>query len=155
MQQKALLFMKAHRLRHVFFQCTSKLLHNPLVHPGQGALLGCLLDNGSMSQGALYRMLKVSAATVAVSLRRLEQQGLILRQQNPDDLREKLLSLTPLGISVANDMRSAVERVGTLAIQGFSQEELELLDGFLTRISENLQAWKETNEEVSPTDQGE
>ena len=81
MHGKMLLSMNYHRLHHLFFQCISKTVGNPFVHPGQSALplLGCLLDKGTISQGELCRKLQVSAAAVAVSLRRLEQQGMILR----------------------------------------------------------------------------
>jgi DNA-binding MarR family transcriptional regulator len=151
-----LLSMKYHRLHHLFFQSISKTVGNPFVHPGQAALLGCLLDKGSISQGELCRKLQVSAAAVAVSLRRLEQQGMILRLKNPGDLREKLLSLTPLGIQTAKDIRIAVEKVQELAIQGFSNEELEYLLGYLSRIENNLSTFMESDcPEGCRTHQGE
>ena len=156
MHGKLFLSMKYHRLHHLFFQCISKTLGNPFVHPGQAALLGCLLDKGSISQGELCRALQVSAAAVAVSLRRLEQQGMILRLKNPSDLREKLLSLTPLGIQTAKDIRIAVDKVQTQAIEGFSAEELECLLGYLTRIINNMNAFLENDcPDDSRTKQGE
>lgn len=130
--------MKYHRLHHLLFQCITKATGNPAVHPGQARLLGCLLDKGSISQRELNRHLQVSAAAVAVSLRRLEQQGLITRQQNPGDRREKQLSLTPFGIAMAKDIRTAVDKVQDLAIQGFTEEEINLIAGFLDRITDNL-----------------
>ncbi len=156
MHEKMLLSMRYHRLHHLFFQSISKTLGNPFVHPGQAALLGSLLENGSLSQGGLCRMLKVSAAAVAVSLRRLEQQGMIVRLKNPSDLREKLLHLTPLGIQTARDIRSAVEKVQNLAVQDFSAEELECLMGYLARIVNNLQTFLESDgPDDSRTRQGE
>ncbi len=156
MHEKIHLSMKYHRLHHLFFQCISKALGNPFVHPGQAGLLSCLLDKGSVSQGELCRTLKVSAAAVAVSLRRLEQQGMITRHQNPGDLREKLLRLTPLGIQTANDIRSAVSKVQGHAIQGFSPEEMEHMLGYLSRIIDNLNTFLETEHPEHPrTRQGE
>jgi DNA-binding MarR family transcriptional regulator len=156
MHGKMLLSMNYHRLHHLFFQCISKTVGNPFVHPGQASLLGCLLDQGSISQGELCRTLKVSAAAVAVSLRRLEQQGMILRLKNPSDLREKLLRLTPLGIQTAKDIRVAVDKVQSLAIQGFSNEELESLLSYLSRIVNNLNTFLESDcPEKNRTNQGE
>ncbi len=150
------LSMNYHRLHHLFFQCISKTVGNPFVHPGQAALLGCLLDKGTISQGELCRKLQVSAATVAVSLRRLEQQGMILRLRNPNDLREKLLRLTPLGIQTAKDIRIAVDKVQILAIEGFSKEELECLTGYLSRIVKNLSTFLDSDSpEKNRTNQGE
>jgi DNA-binding MarR family transcriptional regulator len=151
-----LLSMNYHRLHHLFFQCISKTVGNPFVHPGQAALLGCLLDKGSISQGELCRTLQVSAAAVAVSLRRLEQQGMILRLKNPSDLREKLLRLTPLGIQTAKDIRIAVDKVQVLAVQGFSEEEFNQLMGYLARIINNLNAYLDSDSpEKKRTNQGE
>ncbi len=156
MHGNMLLSMNYHRLHHLFFQCISKTVGNPFVHPGQAALLGCLLDKGSISQGELCRSLQVSAAAVAVSLRRLEQQGMILRLKNPSDLREKLLHLTPLGIQTAKDIRLAVDKVQVQAIQGFSKEELELLMGYLSRIVNNLSEFLDSDSpEKNRTNQGE
>ncbi len=156
MHEKILLSMRYHRLHHLFFQCISKTLGNPFVHPGQAGLLSCLLDKGSIGQGELCRTLKVSAAAVAVSLRRLEQQGMIMRLKNPSDLREKLLRLTPLGVQTAKEIRSSVIRVQELAIQGFSAEEMEGLLNYLTRIVDNLSAFLESDQPENPNiNQGE
>ena len=138
MTGKTLLFMKYHRLHHLFFQFITRSMGNPLVHPGQARLLGCLLEKGSISQGELNRHMQVSAAAVAVSLKRLEQQGLITRQQNPGDRREKLLSLTPFGVRMAQDIRLAVDRMEELAIRGFTEEELHSMAGYLDRMMDNL-----------------
>ncbi len=156
MHEKMLLSMRYHRLHHLFFQCISKTLGNPFVHPGQAGLLSCLLDKGSISQGELCRTLQVSAAAVAVSLRRLEQQGMIMRLKNPSDLRGKLLHLTPLGVKTAKDIRSALIRVQEQAIQGFSAEEMACLLNYLTRIVSNLNAFLESDRPEDPRpNQGE
>jgi DNA-binding MarR family transcriptional regulator len=127
-------------MHHLLFQCISKVAENPAVHPGQAALLKCLMEQGSTSQGALCRMLKVSAASVAVSLRRMEKQGFLTRVQNPEDLREKLLCLTPLGEKTAGDMRAAVTKVQEQALMNFTPEELEQMKSYLKRIGTNLEA---------------
>ncbi len=128
-----------HRLHHLFFLCISKEVGTPQVHPGQGALLGCLLGNGSsISQKDLCQKLQVSAAAVAVSLRRLETQGLLIRTQNPSDLREKMLTLTPLGERMAKDLLKAKQRVESQAIKDFTSDELTILEEYLKRIATSL-----------------
>ena len=153
---KTSLFKQYHRLHHMFFQCVSKQLSNPMAHPGQGALLGCILEKGSMSQRELCRKLGVSAAAVAVSLRRLEQQKLLSRQQNPNDLRKKLLALTPLGEKAAREIHDALETVQTVAIRGFSPEEVHKIQNYLSRIAANLNDFLESDlPENSRAKQGE
>ncbi len=155
MPEKMMLPKQYHRLHHLFFACISKELETPLVHPGQGALLSSLLDKGCINQNELCRKLQVSAATVAVSLRRLEQQGLICRKQNPSDLREKMLSLTPLGEKMALDLRAAIQKVEVQAMAGFSQAELDALENYMSRIMSNLQALKNSNEISALNEEGD
>ena len=144
-----------HRLHHLFFICISKELETPLVHPGQGALLTTLLGKGSINQSELCKKLQVSAASVAVSLRRLEQQGLLVRKQNPNDLREKVLTLTSLGEKMALDLRQAIAKVEGYAMEGFSKEEFDQLELYLSRIMANLIALKTSNEANSDNEEGD
>ena len=155
MAEKTMIPKQYHRLHHLFFTCISKELETPMVHPGQGALLSSLLDKGSINQSSLCRKLEVSAAAVAVSLRRLEQQGLICRKQNPSDLREKVLSLTPLGEKMALDLRNAIQKVEVKAMAGFTEEELSALEGYLSRIMSNLLALKKSNEATASNEEGD
>ena len=155
MPEKIMLPKQYHRLHHLFFACISKELETPLVHPGQGALLSSLLDKGSMNQSELCRKLEVSAAAVAVSLRRLEQQGLLYREQNPNDLREKVLSLTPLGEKMALDLRKAIHKVEAHAMAGFTEEELDTLEGYLKRIMTSLLALKNANDTCASNEEGD
>ncbi len=155
MSEKMMLPKQYHRLHHMFFACISKELETPLVHPGQGALLSSLLDKGSISQRDLCRKLEVSAAAVAVSLRRLEQQGLLYRKQNPSDLREKVLSLTPLGEKMALDLRKAIQKVEAQAMVGFTQAEIDALEGYLSRIMANLIALKKSYGTYASNEEGD
>lgn len=137
------IFEMHHRIHHQFFQCVNRMLENPAVHPGQAALIGKLMRHGSLSQAALCRRLDVSAATVAVSLQRLEKQGFLTRVQNPNDLREKLLCLTPEGEKIAEEIEHVVVFVQKQAIEGFTSEEFAQLKEYITRISANLESCKD------------
>ena len=84
----------------------------------------------------------------------MEKQGFLTRVQNPEDLREKLLCLTPLGQKTAGDMRDAITRVQDQAFKNFTPEELEQMKSYLRRIGANLDAILETATVASQHEEG-
>lgn len=155
MNETVNLFQHYHRMHHLFFQCVSRVSKDQVAHPSQGALLGCLMEKGRIRQAELCRNLMVSGAAVAVSIKRLERQGLLERVANPKDLREKLLCLTPEGERTAREIRSAISRVQEQAVLGFAPAEMETLSGYFKRICDNLAALKEASGDLSPNEEGE
>lgn len=90
------------------------------------------------SQREVAGTMRLSPATVAVSLQSLERQGYVERRADERDARRNRVALTDKG-------RRAVELCGELfravdaqMLQGFSQEEKTQLTGFFHRMMENL-----------------
>lgn len=61
----------------------------------KSVLLKHLYNYGEMTQADLCRELELDKSTIAKALARLEGNGLIKKQVNPDDTRSFLVSLTP------------------------------------------------------------
>lgn len=72
---------------------------------------------------------KVSRAAAA-----LETRGLISRIPNKEDLREAFLVLAPAGRQVFEEIRSPALAYVARLTEGFTKEELALLDGFIDRL---------------------
>jgi MarR family transcriptional regulator, transcriptional regulator for hemolysin len=102
-------------------------------------VLRALAEGGPLSQTDLARLARVEQPTMAEMLARMERDGLVQRQPNPEDKRGSLTSIT----------RSARMRfpkvVGSLidaeeeATAGFTEQEKNLLLALLTRLVENLE----------------
>lgn len=71
---------------------------------------------------------------------KLVDQGLLQRDEDEDDARKILLSLSPAGLAMLR--RAAPERLKleTMIIAEFSDEERKLLNAFLTRIDRLTQS---------------
>lgn len=110
------------------------------VHPRQGPLLTMLLRAEGATQSDVWHRFHVSPATVAVSVARLEKLGFLRREPSPEDGRANRLYLTPEGRDIALKLDQALQRVEKEAFDGFTQEELQTLDGYLRRIQQRLQA---------------
>lgn len=91
-----------------------------------------------ISQRELARMLRLSPATVAVSLQNMEKCGYVLREVDPNDARRNLLSLTPKGRDAVDQCGNAFQAVDEQMLSGFTPEEQEQLGAFFIRMLKNL-----------------
>ena len=62
--------------------------------------LFCIYDHEQMTQTEICHELEMDKSTVAKMLMRLEKDGFVQKQINPDDTRSVLVSLTEKGVSV-------------------------------------------------------
>ncbi|ABV34164.1 MULTISPECIES: MarR family winged helix-turn-helix transcriptional regulator [Pseudothermotoga] len=108
------------------------------IHPGQPPLLMLVAKNEGITQNLIARKLNVSPATVAIMLRRMEKSGLIQREQDESDRRFQRVYLTDKGSHMAEILKSKMEKVEKIAMDGFSSSEKDQFLKFLDRIIENL-----------------
>ena len=113
-----------------------RLLHLG-VHTGQGSIISALGERGPSSQKELAEYRHVSAATISVMLRRMENSGWIVRGQSEDG-KSNQISLTAEGQALSaalnQDMVGEPERV----FAGLSEEDKRVARRIFLQISENL-----------------
>lgn len=85
-----------------------------------------------------YRQLTKSH--VSISLKALQQRGLLVGEQRPDDRRTVHLKLTDAAQPIIDDGRQAQQAFLRQMLAGFTPEEIRLYQDFLTRIHHNLTA---------------
>lgn len=108
-----------------------------LGFPEQMVLMRLYPDRTS-NQNVLAQMIGVDKASIARTMTKLEDKGLITRTPNPANRRENLVSLTPKSAEILEDMRKNLSEVSERAFAGFSEEErIATLDA-LNRIADNL-----------------
>lgn len=101
-------------------------------------VLRALAEGGALSQKDLARIARVEQPTMAEMLARMERDGLVEREPNPEDKRGSLTSLTRSArtrIPKASETLVAGERE---AMAGFSDHEKALLLEFLQRVVKNV-----------------
>ena len=138
MEEPRGLFRHMFNLQRVFFECVRIRLGNDMsIHPKQGPIMGILLKNEGLSQADLVRELGVTAATVAVSISRLERLGYVRRERNEKNQRANVLSLTE---TVLMEVRDA-------ALKGFDDAELDQIMAYCGRMTRNLRTRYQQGEE--------
>ncbi len=108
---------------------------------GQPMIL-CILaqqkDGTIESQKELARRLRVSPATVTVSLKSMERDGYVKKLSNAEDLRCKPITITEKGRQAARLIDEVFETLDHGMYRGFSPEDLDSIAGLYRRMIENL-----------------
>lgn len=128
-------YMKTNKLHRKLLE---KNLNKSGVFRSQHQLLMYIYCHPSVSQKELAKLYNVSTATVAVSLKKLEKGGYIRRLMDKEDNRINQTLITPKGQAIVESSVSFFRMVEAGMFDGFSQEELERLHGFLSRIHKNI-----------------
>ena len=103
-------------------------------------VLGALHGGEKRSQTDLARLAKVEQPTMAQLLSRMERDGLITREPDPDDRRSSLVSLTVQALERLPAGREILLQGNRDMTRGLSHEEVETLVSLLERVLTNVEA---------------
>lgn len=118
------------------------LTRNGIANIGQPVILSILSqqENGTIaSQNELAKRLRVSPATMTVSLKSMERDGYIKKLSNQEDLRCKPISITEKGLQAAKLIDHVFQTLDHGMYRGFSAEELERISELYRRMINNLE----------------
>lgn len=111
------------------------------VYRAQHQILMMLSKDNGISQTEIAKEQECSTATVAVSLKKLEQGGYIKRVVNQEDNRFNQVAITEKGNAVVKQSMDIFYKCDELMFEGFNEPELEQLEKYLDRIHENLKKY--------------
>ncbi|WP_124031810.1 MarR family winged helix-turn-helix transcriptional regulator [Limosilactobacillus vaginalis] len=91
----------------------------------------------------LANLIKVDRTTLARAVRRLEKQGYVYRESDPDNKKIKHLYVTEKGKQIYPFIIRENSHSNEVALQGFTPEEAQQVHDYLKRIRQNINAdWK-------------
>ncbi|MFY2563246.1 MarR family winged helix-turn-helix transcriptional regulator [Corallococcus terminator] len=102
-------------------------------------VLVALEDGGTLPQKTLAELAHVEQPTMAEMLARMERDGVIQREPNPEDKRGSLTSLTSQSRARLPEAKAALMLGEDEATAGFTQKEKALLRELLQRVVQNLE----------------
>lgn len=91
-----------------------------------------------VSQRDLAERMNVTPAAVAVTLKKLEKSGIIVKTISEKDNRYNEVTITEKGKQIVGDSRKVFRSTDQQMFKGFEEEDLRILGGYLDRIIENL-----------------
>lgn len=130
-------FMKINRLHR---SAIENKFSDCKIHRSQHGLLMYLSRAESTpTQRELADRFEVSPAAIAVSLKKLENDGYINREPNESDSRQNMISITAKGRKVVEYSKAAFDELDRKTYCGLSVEELSLLSHLLQKMIDNLE----------------
>jgi DNA-binding MarR family transcriptional regulator len=110
------------------------------VVPGQFAQLLALYEQDGLTQRELCERVRIEQPTMAVTLKRMERDGLVERVPDPDDGRRARVMLTGRSRALEPELTSAARTVNAVATDGLTAEEIEAFMATMSRLIDNLEA---------------
>jgi len=108
------------------------------VYQSQHRLLMEISHNSNTSQIDIARSMNVSAATVAVSLKKLERGGYINKVMDKWDNRLNQITVTEKGNRVVEQSKQIFESTDRKVFMGLTEEEKHTLSVLLRKLDANL-----------------
>ena len=108
-----------------------------LGFPEQLAIM-YLSANGPCNQATIADELEIDKGSIAKTISKLESKGLVAREENPENRREKQVDLTPSAEKILRAMRSKHEELDNQMFAGLTEEEFATTCRALSMIASNL-----------------
>jgi DNA-binding MarR family transcriptional regulator len=110
----------------------------------QHEILMTVLQQDGITQRALSERLHVVKSNVSALLKKLESRGLVARISDPDDSRNKLISLTKSGHELVEQSFKLQNRIVEAMTAELSDEDLQHLSDVMRRGSRALDAFEQS-----------
>ena len=107
------------------------------IAPAQFPILLELWQKDGLSQQELVERADLKQATIANTLARMERDGLITREPNPDDARSRLIMLTEQARALQQQSTEIAKAINQTALSDLSADEQKL---FLEMTAKNCGA---------------
>jgi DNA-binding MarR family transcriptional regulator len=108
------------------------------VTADQFVILACLAEEDTITQKDLARRASSDPSTIRAMLVLLEGRGLIARNRNPEDSRERLVTLTAKGRRLYERLFKSSDPIRVQMLAGFTEDEAGFLVDGLRRLIENM-----------------
>lgn len=104
------------------------------------AILKSLTGKTGVTQLALCQDIKYTPPTVSAALKRMAYDGLLELVIDPSDRRQTLIYITDKGVETGKYLEYAYREIDGILLDGFTEEEKELLTPLLEKMLKNVLA---------------
>ncbi|MGH3481936.1 MAG: MarR family winged helix-turn-helix transcriptional regulator [Nocardioidaceae bacterium] len=129
---------QVNHLARLLAQALRRRIEADGVVPGQFAQLLALYEQDGLTQSELSRRVRIEQPTMALTLKRMERDGLVERVPDPSDGRRALVMLTERARRLETDLTTAAREVNAIAVEGLTRAEADAFMRTLDRLIANL-----------------
>lgn len=105
----------------------------------EGLMVYYLGANPGVNQEKLAYLSGVDKYRTAKFLSSMEEKGLILREPNPNNKREKQVILSQEGTLIYNKCCEWMDNWGKACFEGFNKEEVNVFINYIDKIKKNIE----------------
>lgn len=113
------------------------------VSPAQFPILLTLWEKDGLSQNELVELADLKQATIANTLARMERDGLIVRKDNPNDARSRLIFLSDTAKALQEPATQIAQNINAGALSVLDDDEkqafIEMMNKVLAKQKEMIQ----------------
>ena len=100
--------------------------------------LSFLSIHGVLTPKEISRYTGLTTGSTTTMLDRLEKAQFITRKPNPNDRRGTLIEINPKWTEAVAPLVTGIQKEQAELIESYSEEELEVIEDFLTRFANNV-----------------
>ena len=108
------------------------------ISGGQGRILFLLWKQDRLTMTEISRQTSLAKNTVTVVIDGMVKKGIVLREQNPENRREMIISLTDRAKALQEKYALVSQQMNTMFYKGFTEEEQQQFEAYLLRILNSL-----------------
>ena len=108
------------------------------ISGGQGRILFLLWKQDRLTMTEISRQTSLAKNTVTVVIAGMVKKGIVLREQNPENRREMIISLTDRAKALQEKYALVSQQMNTMFYKGFTEEEQQQFEAYLLRILNSL-----------------
>ncbi|MGF0031738.1 MarR family winged helix-turn-helix transcriptional regulator [Bariatricus sp. SGI.154] len=134
----ASVFIIMHQLLHLSKYQAMKGMEDVGLKPSQAGVLFVLNCEGKLSQRELAEKIGITPPSMTVALRKLEDQGYIVKEPDKEDQRIIRILLSDKGKECIEELKGIMESMEELLFQGISPEEKMFFRRLILEMRKNL-----------------
>jgi DNA-binding MarR family transcriptional regulator len=101
------------------------------------------------NQRDLAEVLRISPAAIAQSIKRMEQEGLLLKISDENDLRVNQITITDKGRAYVEQINHGLQVLAEQIFTDFTEQEIQQYHEYNTRIIENAKIFRADKEKLT------
>lgn len=108
------------------------------ISGGQGRILFLLWKQDHLTMTEISCQTSLAKNTITVVIDGMVKKGIVLREQNPENRREMIISLTDRARALREKYELVSQQMNAMFYEGFSLEEQQQFEAYLLRILTTL-----------------
>ena len=115
-----------------------KELHEYNIGSSQFQVMLILDKNDGINQESISKIISLDKANVTRAVNKLEKEGYVRREVDPNDHRAYILHLTKKGKEPVPNIRKSLAKLSSKLLSEFSVQEQDMALKFLKRMYQNM-----------------